>query len=60
MYCIKKKNILLKIIYYFYYEMDYTYYQQITNNILVSYELVYKLTESNFESILEPFIYLYI
>lgn len=40
--------------------MDYIYYQQITNNILVSYELVYKLTESNFESILEPFIYLYI
>ena len=52
MYCIKKKNILLKIIYYFYYEMDYLYYQEITNNSLISYELVYKLTQANIESIL--------
>ena len=59
MYCIKKKNILLKIIYYFYYEMDYLYYQQITNNILISYEQ-YKLTQANIESILMQFIHLYI
>ena len=40
--------------------MDYLYYQQITNNILISYELVYKLTQFNIESILMRFIHLYI
>ena len=31
--------------------MDYLYYQEITNNSLISYELVYKLTQANIESI---------